>query len=127
MTQIKEVKKQAKERGFKGYSTLCKKDLIRLLDGKPILRRKQIIIEKQRNFSICDDCYIKRYVNSLKFVCHDDKKRIAKNINVQIENQFFLKMYQDAKEKRNITYDGDLEFDIETGELLGHKIDYSRC
>ena len=127
MIKINELKKQAKEKGLKGYSTLCKNDLIRLLDGKPILRRKLISIEKQRNFSVCDDCYLKRYVNSLKFVWRDDKKRIAKNINVQIENQFFLKMYQDAKEKRNITYDGDLEFDIETGELSGHKIDYSRC
>ena len=88
MIKINELKKQAKEKGLKGYSTLCKNDLIRLLDGKPILRRKLISIEKQRNFSVCDDCYLKRYVNSLKFVWRDDKKRIAKNINVQIENQF---------------------------------------
>ena len=39
LTQLQDLKKQAKERGFKGYSTLSKLDLQLLLAGKPVPKR----------------------------------------------------------------------------------------
>ena len=39
MTYLKELQKQAKERGIKGYSTMCKSDLELALQGKRVPKK----------------------------------------------------------------------------------------
>ena len=94
MTQLKELRKQAKEKGFRGYSSLCKTDLELLLQGKRVpkrLRRNQVSVGCQTDFPICNECGLQRYVTHLCF----------------------------KAEARKIAYDGDMEVDVETGEVLG--------
>ena len=103
MTQLKELQKQAKERGIKGYSTMNKGDLELALEGKRVpkrLKRNQVSVGTQTDFPICKECALQRYVTHLKFV-------------------------NDAKQ-RKIAYDSDLKFDAETGEVLTYEVDYSR-
>jgi len=70
MTQLQELKKMAKERGLKGYSTLNRDDLCLLLAGKPVpkkLRKNQVSVETQTDFPICDDCGLQQYAMHLCF------------------------------------------------------------
>ena len=100
MTQLKELQKQAKEQGIKGYSTMNKGDLELALQGRRVpkrLKRNQVSVETQTDFPICKECALQRYVTHLKFV-----------------------------NERKIAYDGDLKFDAETGEILTYEVDYSR-
>jgi len=99
MTQLQELRKQAKERGLRGYSTMRKDDLCLLLAGKPVakrLRKNQVSVKTQTDFRVCNDCGLRQYI--------DDHL-----------------MY---KVERKIIYDGDLEFDANTGELVGCAVDY---
>ena len=60
MTQLKELKRQAKERGIKGYSVLKKDELILALQGKPVpkrLRKNQVSVGTQTDFPICNECF----------------------------------------------------------------------
>ena len=45
---MKELRKEAKERGLKGYSTLSKDQLIQLLSGEMIEKKIKIKIKNQR-------------------------------------------------------------------------------
>jgi hypothetical protein len=99
---LTELRRQAKEQGLKGYSTLCKDDLELLLDGKPVpkkLRKNQRSVETQTDFPPCNDCGLKAYMTHLSFK---------------------------AQERRRIIHDGDLEIDAKSGEVLGCGVDYSR-
>ena len=103
MTQLKELRKESKERGLKGYSTLCKTDLELLLAGKPIpkrLRKNQVSIGTQTDFPICHTCGLQAYATHLCFKA-------------------------DA-ELRKIVHDGDMKIDAETGEVLGYDVDHTR-
>ena len=103
MTQLQELRKQAKEKGLKGYSTMNINDLQLLLAGKRVpkkLRKNQISVGTQTDFEACQNCALKNAFTHLEF------KSEAKN--------------------RKIVYDGDLQFDSETGELLGCEVDYSK-
>ena len=58
MTQLQELRKQAKEKGLKGYSTMNINDLQLLLDGKRVpkkLRKNQVSVETQTDFKVCQD------------------------------------------------------------------------
>ena len=103
MTQLKELRQQAKAQGIKGYSVMNKDDLILALQGKPIpkkLRKNQVSVGTQTDFEVCDKCSLKRFVTHLKFKA-------------------------DA-EMRKIVYQDDLEIDDKTGEICGYEVDYGR-
>ena len=70
MTQLKELRQQAKEQGIKGYSVMNKDGLILALQGKPApkkLRKNQVSVGTQTDFEVCDKCSLKRFVTYLKF------------------------------------------------------------
>ena len=70
MTQLKELRKQAKDRGLRCYSTMRKGDLELLLQGKPVarrLRKNQVCVETQTEFLLCKDCELKRVFTRLHF------------------------------------------------------------
>ena len=103
MTQLRELRKQAKEKGFKGYSTMRVGDLQLLLAGKRVpkrLRKNQVSKETQTDFLVCNDCRQKAYWTRLFFKA-------------------------DAN-KRKVIVDGELEIDAETGEVIGCAVDYGR-
>jgi len=88
-----ELKKKVKEKSLKGYSTMGVGDL-QLLAGKRVskkLHKNQVSVGTQTDIPPCNACGLEALATHLSFK---------------------------AKE-RKIVYDGDLEFDAETGELLG--------
>ena len=63
MTQLQELKKRAKEKGLKGYSSLNMYQLQLLLAGKSVpkkLRKNQISVETQTDFKSSDECSLKK-------------------------------------------------------------------
>ena len=106
MTQLKDLRQQAKAQGIKRYSVMSKDDLILALQGKPVpkkLRKNQASIETQTDFEMCDKCSLKRFVTHLKFKAD----------------------YKHAKMGK-IVYEDALEIDEKTGEVCGYEVDYSR-
>ena len=103
MTQLQDLKKLCKDRGLKGYSTLCKNDLIMLLGGKRVpkrLKRNQVSVETQTDFPPCNECGLKALMTHLIFKANSQCK---------------------------IIYDGELEIDAETGEVVSWGVvDYSK-
>ena len=102
MTQLQELKKQAKNLGFKGYSTLNIDELQLLLAGKPVpkrLRKNQVSVGTQTHFRPCNDCGLEALMTHLCFK---------------------------ADVERRIVYDGDLEVDVDSGEILSCEVDYGR-
>ena len=65
-----------------------------------VSRKNQVSIGTQTDFPICNDCELKRYVTYFSF--------------------------KSDAEQRKIVYDGVMEMDAETGEVLGYDVDYSR-
>ena len=109
MTQLKELRKQAKERGIKGYSTMNKEDLFLVLQGKrppKRLKKNQASIGTQTDFPVCNECGLKAIVTHLSLKA-DAKDRLAAQ-----------------HEQRRIVVDGDMEFDLETGEVLSSEVEY---
>ena len=104
MTQLKELRKQAKDQGLRGYSTMRKEDLELLLEGKPVpkrLRKNQVSVGVQTEFLLCKDCELKRVFTRLHFQA-------------------------DAIERRKIAEIDDMRIDMETGKVLGYEVDYVR-
>lgn len=98
---MEELRKQARDKGLKGYSKMCKADLQLLLAGKRVpkkLRKNQVCVGTQTDFRVCNDCGLEAYMTHLSFKAEAEKRRIA--------------------------YDGDLEIDIDTGEIVGCAVDY---
>ena len=90
------MRKQAKERGIKGYSVMKKEDLSLALQGKRVpkrLKKNQTSIGSQSDFPVCNECGLKALVTHLCFKA-------------------------DAEERRRIIVDEDIEFDVDTGEVL---------
>ena len=78
-------------------------DLQLLLSGKRVpkkLRRNQVSIGTQTDFPVCKDCGLEAYIMHLSFKAAADQRKIA--------------------------YDDILEIDVETGEIVGCDVDYSR-
>ena len=112
MTQLKELRQQAKTQGIKGYSVMNKDDLILALQGKPVpkkLRKNQVSVGTQTDFEVCDKCKKQRFVTHLKFKA-DRLRRLG---------------YEHA-EMRKIVCEDDLEIDEKTGEVCGYEVDYVR-
>ena len=112
MTQLKELRQQAKTQGIKGYSVMNKDDLILALQGKPVpkkLRKNQVSVGTQTDFEVCDKCGLKGFVTHLKFKA-DRLRRLG---------------YEHA-EMRKIVCEDDLEIDEKTGEVCGYEVDYVR-
>ena len=92
---MQELRKQAKEKGLKGYSTLSKLDLQLLLAGKPVtkkMKKSQVRVGTQTDFRPCDDCGLEALMTHLCFK---------------------------ADAEREIVYDGDMEIDAASGEIVG--------
>ena len=103
MTQLKELRQQAKVKGIKRYSVMNKDDLILALEGKSIpkrLRKNQVSVGTQMDFPVCSECRVKALVTHLKFKADAEMRKVA--------------------------YDGDMKIDVETGEVLENDVDYSR-
>jgi len=103
MTRLQELKKKAKELGLKGYSTMSVGDLHLLVTGERVpkkLRKNQVCRETQTDFRICNDCGQEALFMHLSF------KAVAR--------------------ERKVIHDGELEFDVETGELVGCEVDYGK-
>ena len=99
MTQLQELKKQAKSLGLKGYSTLNMSELQLLIAGKPVpkkLRKNQVSVETQTDFPPCNECGLLALTTHLCFK---------------------------AAAERRVIYDGDEEINAETGEVLGYAIE----
>ena len=104
MTQLKlqELRKQAKERGLRGYSTMDRGELGLLLVGKKVpkrLKKNQVSVGTQTDFPPCNDCGLRALLTHLSFK---------------------------ADAKRRIVADDGVEIDAETGEVVGYELDHSR-
>lgn len=94
MTQLKELRRQAKKKGLRDCLTLCEDNLEVALQGKLVskrLRRNQVCQETQTDFPICRECVLQAYITHLKF--------------------------KTAAEKKKIAYINDMEIDVETVEF----------
>ena len=103
MTHLKELRQQAREKGLKGYSKMVKADLQLLLAGKRVpkkLWKNQVSVGTQTDFPVCNDCRLKVIVTHLSFKAEAQQRKI---VNVD-----------------------DLEIGIDTGEIVGCEVDYSR-
>ena len=101
MTQLQDLKQKAKERGFRGYSTMNCGELLLLLAGKKVpkrLKKNQVSVGTQTDFRPCNDCGLEAYMTHLSFKA--------------------------AAQER--VHDGDLEVDVMTGEVVGCEVDYFR-
>ena len=90
---------------MRGYSTMCKRDLELLLEGKPVPRRlhkNQLCVETvQTEFQICHECSLQNAFTQLHFQA-------------------------DAIERRKIAEIDDMQIDMETGEVLNYEVNYVR-
>ena len=89
MTQLKlqELRKQAKERGLRGYSTMDRGELFLLLAGKKVpkrLKKNQVSVGTQTDFLPCNDCGLRAYMTHLSFKA-GAKRRIVADDGVEID------------------------------------------
>ena len=106
---LKELRKEAKERGLKGYSTLSKDQLIQLLNGEVVkkkIKKNQRCQETQTEFKQCEECALSTMFYQLTLEAERNKT---------------------LTEKRRIIIEGDngVIIDIETGEVLGMTVEMS--
>ena len=102
MTQLQELKKQAKEKGFRGCSTMNISELQLLLAGKKVpkrLRKNQVSVGTQTDFRPCNECGLLALTTHLGFK---------------------------ADAERRVIFDVNEEIDAETGEVLGYALQYER-
>ena len=105
MTQLQELRKQARERGLKGYSTLSKDNLERLLQGMPLVKKlksNQVSVGTQTDFPPCKDCALTQLIRD------------------------HLMYKDDARQRRKTTVLDDMEIDVETGEVVGCAVEGMR-
>ena len=97
---VKELRKEAKELGLKGYSTLSKDQLIQLLSGEMIekkFKKNQKCQESQTAFKQCEECSL---------------------------DQELYRLTLKAERRRRIVEDG-VRIDVDTGEVLGMTVETS--
>ena len=97
---MKELRKEAKQRSLRGYSTLSKDQLIQLLNGEIVknkLKKNQWCQETQTEFKQCEECSL---------------------------NQELYRLTLKA-ERRRVLEDNGVIIDIDTGEVLGMTVETS--
>ena len=98
---VKELRKEAKERGLKGYSTLSKDQLIQLLSGEMIekkIKKNQRCQESQTEFKQCEECSL---------------------------DQELYRLTVKAERRRRIVEEDGVRIDVDTGEVLGMTVETS--
>ena len=106
---MKELRKEAKERGLKGYSTLSKDQLIQLLNGEVIkkkLKKNQRCQETQTEFKQCEECALSTMFYQLTLEAERNKT---------LTNQ----------KDELLRKDNGVIIDIDTGEVLGMTVETS--
>ena len=101
MSTVKELRKEAKERGLKGYSTLSKDQLIQLLSGEMIekkFKKNQRCQESQTEFKQCEECSL---------------------------DQELYRLTLKAERIRRIVEEDGVRIDAHTGEVLGMTVETS--
>ena len=102
---MKELRKEAKDRGLSGYSTLSKDQLIQLLKGEKIkkkLKKNQRCQETQTEFKQCEECAMSTLLYQLT-----------------------LKAERKKENKRRIIEEDGVRIDVDTGEVLGMAVETS--
>ena len=98
---MKELRKEAKERGLKGYSTLIKDQLTQLLNGEMIekkIKKNQKSKETQTEFKQCEECALSTMLYQLTLEAETNKIKA---------------------ERRIVEEDNGVIIHIDTGEVLG--------
>ena len=101
------MRKEAKERGLKGYSTLSKDQLIQLLSGEIVkkkLKKNQRCQETQTEFKQCEECAMSTLLYQLSLKAERNKIKA---------------------ERRIVEGDNGVIIDIDTGEVLGMTVETS--
>ena len=104
---LKELRKEAKERGLKGYSTLSKDQLIQLLSGEIVkkkLKKNERCQETQTEFKQCEECALSAMFYQLTLEVKRNKIK---------------------GERRIVEEDNGVIIDINTGEVLGMTVETS--
>ena len=104
---MKELRKEAKERGLKGYSTLSKDQLIQLLNGEMIekkIKKNQNSKETQTEFKQCEECALSTMLYQLTLEAERNKIKA---------------------ERRIVEEDNGVIIDIDSGEFLGVTVETS--
>ena len=104
---LKELRKEAKERGLKGYSTLSKDQLIQLLSGEIVkkkLKKNQRCQETQTEFKQCEECALSTMFYQLTLEAERNKTLTGRRI---------------------VEGDNGVIIDIDTGEVLGMTVETS--
>ena len=105
---MKELRKEAKERGLSGYSTLSKDQLIQLLNGElptKKLKKNQRCQETQTEFKECEECAMSTLLYQLSLKA--ERKKIK------------------AERRRRIVEEDGVIIDVDTGEVLGMNVETS--
>ena len=98
---VKFMRKEAKERGLKGYSTLSKNQLIQLLNGEMIekkIKKNQKSKETQTEFKQCEECSL---------------------------DQELYRLTLKTERRRRIVEEDGVRIDVDTGEVLGMNVETS--
>ena len=101
MSTVKELRKEAKERGLKGYSTLSKDQLIQLLSGEMVekkFKKNQRCQESQTEFKQCEEC--------------------------SLDQELYRLTLKTGRRRRIVEEDG-VRIDVDTGEVLGMTVETS--
>ena len=104
---LKELRKETKERGLKGYSTLSKDQLIQLLRGEMVkkkIMKNQRCQETQTEFKQCEECALSTMLYQLTLEAERNKIKAERRI-VEEENGVII--------------------DIDSGEVLGMTVETS--
>ena len=106
---LKELRKEAKERGLKGYSTLSKDQLIQLLNGEMIekkIKKNQKSKETQTEFKQCEECALSTMLYQLTLEVEKNKIKAERR-------------------RRIVEEDNGVIIDIDSGEVLGMTVETS--
>ena len=99
---VKFMRKEAKERGLKGYSTLSKDQLIQLLNGEMIekkIKKNQKSKETQTEFKQCEEC--------------------------SLDQELYRLTLKTERRRRRIVEEDGVRIDVDTGEVLGMTVETS--
>ena len=106
---LKELRKEAKERGLKGYSTLSKDQLIQLLSGEMVkkkIMKNQRCQKTQTEFKQCEECALSTMLYQLTLEAEKNKIKAERR-------------------RRIVEEDNGVIIVIDTGEVLGMTVETS--